>query len=839
MPAGSEQDKQVKLSFVVDTASLAQARQAIGELINLSTRLAQTLKNTSFGGGGGNSGSTVPQWQSLLSGGGVGVTPLPSQVVATSAGSLAAPIVGNATALTQAANLGKDALRDIGDAFSASMTRQGQELDRLLPKLRDYTAAMHGLGGGKGFQGLFDPRGNRIPPGGGGGGDEGGAPGEPVVPSSPGPGRPPRTWGGQSSWGRTLPMMAGGVMSAVDESIAYPGRYLGAEAAQANTWSGLYRQAVGGDVTGTNAMLNIFADAEKRADWQTASQQGWLTRIQNGYQSLNMSQVMNWGMLGGAGGAAAGLTAGGIGAIPGAAAGALGGAAGGLFMQFPKFLSAMSDAATTTSVEQRLMKQIQDQMASTPEENIAIERLTSGAAGSLSGQRAIGIANRSDRPGRGQAYERFVLDNLTAKGYDVGALAGAISGVAGAGAGWNAASRGLGYQAMVGASAHIPNASALTGMAALGGNPKEFMGMVYGGAGGEGLLDPTAMGLTAAGVASGIGSTGIFTSGVGALQAALTSLGDATGGPQDIIRARQFSAGQGLAQSFSSGGLDRWQYGQNIVGAIQAGVKDPYVQEWLATKMTPTVIADIMKMRTDAELPPEFKVRGVTLAQAQSWVRHLGKSMFTGITDTGAQSPMMNRLRAIRASGTDPLTYLSGLKGADRAAAREEVGALMQSRTGATDSESEGAAAWTSALGLPMGKHHLGEPKAIGGPNDVQAQILADQAAAAKKILDQTESLLPDILGKMKLLPEAADFASGHIHGLGADAGVASRELRAFARTLEEIRYGMSGRKDVNQHMREWDEANKPQEEKGVAPGAAANSGSTPFGPRGPGGNTP
>ena len=46
-------DKQVRLKFIVDQASVQQARQAMGQLISDATKLADALKRASVGGGGG------------------------------------------------------------------------------------------------------------------------------------------------------------------------------------------------------------------------------------------------------------------------------------------------------------------------------------------------------------------------------------------------------------------------------------------------------------------------------------------------------------------------------------------------------------------------------------------------------------------------------------------------------------------------------------------------------------------------------------------------------------------------------------------------------------------
>src|ERR1035441_9976905 len=141
-----ESDKQVRLSFTVDTASVGVAKRAIGELITAAQELVHVMAQANLGG---LSSSTSTSSYSIAPGSsGTGPPAAAQSPVQRVAGS----VTSDAKAMKDVAQAATTTVKGLTDAVATSAREQGrsiEDLKRKLEGLRDmYGRVAASLSGG-------------------------------------------------------------------------------------------------------------------------------------------------------------------------------------------------------------------------------------------------------------------------------------------------------------------------------------------------------------------------------------------------------------------------------------------------------------------------------------------------------------------------------------------------------------------------------------------------------------------------------------------------------------------------------------------------------------------
>ncbi len=844
MPGGGGGgDKAVRLSFVVDEASLAQARSAIDGLISKAADLARVLSSTHIGGGptaapGGGGG------MSLLSGGAVGGTSTSAQQLIQSAkpiqvGGLSAQLsqglVAQKQLLTDLARGSSDAMRAMTDALGRAIDEEKRKLEGLQSTLKDTVDAYNATSeSAKTFNKNANPEtmsktlafrqqqmteaataetGSRSrlkelqqyqreltgPEG----GDEDGGGG-----------------GGGSRWNRFKSYMGkrrtlgaqGGLLSSAVEAAPLAvaatagatflkGRYLeepllqGSLAAdRANVFAPMYQRGLSGDITDVLAQRGI-----------SQGQEGEDT---------------------------AGLTS----------TGATWTRAGSNFLRHPldSFVTAKGMSNTVpggvgfeTQKMQDWARQSENYKQAHFQEMMAAQLFTGGATSNIAMARQLGIGWKKNKDGSYNTGEAgggvlSFQNKLLASGYDMGQYAGAFSQIQGTAGRKEAQSGGLAWQAMAAQATGMGNAATVAGQAALGGQGKQFMGEVYGAGYGRGG-DATAAGALGGVIGSGIGSSGIYGSGLGAL-GAFNFFGAGASGTDQMRNVAFAQAGLGVMGSVSSGQFDPYQRGLNYVNAKKAGVGSVAGSDFLATLKDPKLLMDAM--RGKGETFDEATALGIDKDQLRKYAQATIMSPLSRVF-TGAFRDKSGHLSAAGSTAESLQLAVGKGESGQQWLLEQERGARVKHGTkaghafemkkvtelGAALSESMGIDA-AAGKGLAESMLGMGASGKKGGPGGVDDPALKAAAAKAKAMEGLIQTLKDNVGEFINASGQLPDYVKGwatSASNLGASANDIIAKFSKLGQATEELIYLMQGGSKTDLQIYR----NKFHQRSGGAPDAA------------------
>lgn len=491
----------------------------------------------------------------------------------------------------------------------------------------------------------------------------------------------------------------------------------------------------------------------------------------------------------------------------------------------------MTDAQVMTDLFAKSSGNIEAQKISKPKQYEAEQYFMSNYAGRAQMMRALGLGYHIKKGSAGKT----LLNGMN----DLGAAAGGMGyspdeaySAAGSilGTGGRKASLGLALQVMAASGAGMGNAGHIAGMASMGGAGSDFMRTLFGG-----NVDITARGNVGSMVAQQMMAGGPMTSGQGLLGTAMNSFTS----DNDVLRAHQLQAGMGAFGGLLGGGIDGYQRGRNTLSAINAlgpGASS-YAQDYLATKMTPALMAEIIRT---GKVPQELADRGITLGAVHSFYNSTTKSSLERYIGQGGSDAQSRFAMSLKDSGMSPADYakgqLNGLSGSAYNAKAEEFirlyGGILSDTTGVDDMTGKGRAALELNLGKGFGKGWA--PNAAKG--SAEANAIMDRAAKDKELQDiitnsqeaiKVQTNLTTALGDRldqftKNLGAATDVAIDDILALGAAAAAATGQMNGKPMTPDQIKKHIKdglvkGQEEVRNSRKALDDASTPA---GAKPGA-------------------
>lgn len=700
--------KELKFQFVLDSQSFQQVKRALGELTTEAQKFAKAMQ----AGGGG-----------LFGGANVGSkTPSIAQTQAKQPKfSIGSAILADAEAFQKLAKSGRDGMAAMTDAVRKGVREQMNEIDRLESKLarlhlrlqKDPRAAYEGafrdrlqaqlltrqgqlnsandrLGQLKELQGGLTPG---APAAGGWFG------GVPLAPTT------------LAGWGRVAGLAATGGMSILQMSNATN-----------NMW--------GDSVAGRGQTMRGILSNVRRADISDQMKLRYLSRLDS-TERAEMAARLYGGdrkaldFIG-----AITTTAKGVGsALTGGALGDPSAAAGG----------ALTDMATDTRSAERLkevMERINDDARYYQSYGRGLDYAESTRNTRINSARIRGAGFYRD-PRTGELKDTFTKThrNLLESGYDDSMLDAAVVQArnlagrqfAGKNAGAIMAANAVGYGGyanVLGAAGRLGDTS-LAGLA-LGGRIDTAAGIMLG----QGVLG------------SGFDVRGT-TSGIGILNASQGLGFNMTGGAGDFNQVQQILAGAQLGTAVTSGALDPYQAGRNIINAI--GVNPggtTYAQDYLGTGLSFKQMMDA----ASGDITKTGKALGITSDMARQQLSGSMSSVLDRFVDQGGSDPMSRAIRGFRSSGETIDSYLNSLYRGGKREEADAIGSFFGMVSGEGEEAGIGLAGLLGGIGT-KGRFKRGPGGGIDDESKAKLEALSEQVQKDKEAM---RDVFNDILAGFK-----------------------------------------------------------------------------------------
>jgi hypothetical protein len=253
---------------------------------------------------------------------------------------------------------------------------------------------------------------------------------------------------------------------------------------------------------------------------------------------------------------------------------------------------------------------------------------------------------------------------------------------------------------------------------------------------------------TAAGIMLGKGVLGSgfdargTTSGAGILNAA-QGPGFTWGGPQDFNQVQQILAGMQMGSTITTGGLDTYQAGRNIISAIAANPGGTtYAQDYLGTGMNLKQLMDA----AGGDMTKTAVALGLTPEMAQEQLGASVGSVLERFQDQGGDDPMSRAIRGYRESGMDITDYARQLYKSGKRDEAEAIGSYYGLVTG------EGEEGGVGLMGLMGGVGTKGVKKEgpAGSIDDATKAQLKAEAEQLKKDAAALQAAYRDIIDSLK-----------------------------------------------------------------------------------------
>lgn len=273
---------------------------------------------------------------------------------------------------------------------------------------------------------------------------------------------------------------------------------------------------------------------------------------------------------------------------------------------------------------------------------------------------------------------------------------------------------------------------------------------------GRGGIDAGAVnilgGIGAAGLADGAAAS----SGLGYL-GSLQAFARGSSAGQDVRFANQIAAGEGAFNRLFQGSMDPFQTGLNTLNAIKALPNASiYGQDFLATKMTPRLLGDIL---SGENVPQELLDRGVTADGAKQFAKDTISSSLFRYIDTGKNTKEDQFVKSLQGFGGDlGAYYKAGSKGLKGKALKEFQGDTVRlfgevaEDTGFAESNDAGQGLARRILGLgSTAKKYggMGDPVGKEAPELHQLKAFANETAKLNKDIEDTRDSLIQMSGQL------------------------------------------------------------------------------------------
>ena len=839
-----EQDKQVKLSFIVDQSSVQKAKQAMNDLISTAQRLAETLQRANIGGiGGGGSGMGTG---TVSAGGGASGSQSPGRVLTTVAAQspgnkVASALSDNVRAIMSMAKAGGDAARTLSESLKRSIADQERSVDSLQRKLTGLYDTFHKLQDAKipapsgefadDITELRKRRTERISSQ----IQEGmgelstkqtsldalkDAKKTLVDPKSPEK-EADAGGGGMSAMmkaARAGLIVAGAnrIMGAGADALDAYGNWAGArgrvEAQRGDIYGGEYRRAYSRDYT---TGLTALAMEGRLKGYERYKEMGDATSNEGRAYAAQGSAALK-------------ATKSAIGVLTGG-----GGASGvGDYIQEGD-LQAMNDqharlAQNRANFERSsggiLFGTALQQFQSNMGRNMGLNSQL-GFGGGVTGlpkgmdPRKGYDALRAGTPG--VRYDDRIADLQSKLGiYSLEEYAGARGqlrqSLGDRGLGGGLTGLVMGAQANGGAFSGI---GGLAGQVGIGGQAAEFLRGTMGFSNkGTGLNEAAAMGVGGA-IGQGLSGGGFATSGIGALSAFQGGMGGGfTGGAGDLMMAQQAQGGMGLLRSTLGGGIDKYQASVNFVNAGRSfGHQDFATQGYLSNVFgkNPQLAMDIIQKGKSA-IPEELQGLVKGPEQVKDFMRRTEVSLMNRASHrigTGSEQGRMVRDVA-QAGGFKSWLDQQGIKAGSKEARHAEkmlgggMAIGLQGIEGVDVSAAEGYLKFEAGIGskgLKKGSR--------GAVHDAAREALAEDNKAISDQLKKSADFMGTFLNAVKETKTAQDTYGQAIKDMSSSAGEVQKafEIVAEAAMKAAIALNPDAKKDIDAYMRQFHSKNAPQ----------------------------
>lgn len=766
----SDEAKSIKFKFVVDEQSAQRVNRVLDEMIKRAEQLAKTLQGVSgglLGGGSVGGGGRSPSAQSTLATSGSSTT--------TQKVSFASILTQNVDMFKKIASEGGTAMKALGDAVGRGTDQQRREIDKLQRSLENLAKTYDRLGGAggqhadklqqkilgvsqriAGHEGQLAKLQSMAPPG---------APGAELMPEVPWPDAarpglfrrmmnrlysPGAPAGGGSGGGsgaliqgfmptglRGIAGVASGIAGAanfaLDETLSGSRSYASAEGRRGQLLESKIRQMHAGDTRWLFNLTQIQRDSEARKDLaaQTSGTAAQLEQVRSGAGQL-------------------------AGSIP-----VLGAIARTLGLVGPDQGGGALGGFTTTTQQSNMLenslKQMDEKSKGTAMlyANMAQESFQQRLGTSIALQRTMGLGGlQKDPKGAYRNQAGDLITRLEGEGYDPSQYMSAFTGIRG-GSGAHFAGKAAylamaanaqgfgGFDQLLNASRRLGQGSKLA-LGAVGGGIDKAAGIMLGnGVLGQGY-DPTGT-----------------TSGVGTLAAIQAGMGF-TGASSDFNKAAAAIGGLKLGSSITSGSVDGYQQGRNLVGAIRIDPQGSIsAQDYLASRS----MKQLLDMSRGGKMTQLAKDLDLTPSMFENQLSDSMGSVFDRFTDT-TDNPQSRAINAFRDSGMGYGDYLKKLRGEGDLDSIKTLGAASAWLTGGDEEEGVAAARILSGSGERLKNGKVGGK--VGG---AEKDALESREALQKKVDDVLKVIGDDLRSTIKSLPEATKIVTNMGENLGKEAG--------------------------------------------------------------------
>jgi hypothetical protein len=392
-------------------------------------------------------------------------------------------------------------------------------------------------------------------------------------------------------------------------------------------------------------------------------------------------------------------------------------------------------AAQGTAALQASLGNLQTQTAAMdPRTAYAIDQFGSSLMSRVGVNRILGTGLSTGKTG--DSFGRLQA-RLMENGYTPDQLAGAFTSLRG-----QAGGRFAGRYAGAAMAAQAAGYGGFGELLGAGARSSGSADIAYGAIGG-GIDKSAGLQLGHAIIGSGFDPMGT-TSGLGVLSAAQQS-GMFSGGAGDFNQVQRVSAGLGLGSQITTGALDPYQRGRNLVSSIGilGGGASTYAQDFLGNGMN---LKQMMDMAGGGKLTATASALGLSRGDISKQLSNSVGSVFDRYYDSGSNDPMARTIRAFRKSGKSIEGYLGGLHGKARSSAVSTLGAYYGLETGA------GEEAGIGLMGLESGMSKssvskLLKAKGLGGGvgGDVEKEALHSMAVQAKNVSTELTGIASEL----------------------------------------------------------------------------------------------
>jgi hypothetical protein len=775
------QDKKLTFSLEVDQTSAQRTQRIIKELIGDAQKLAQILS----GGGlisGGNVGGPM-SGAAMRAGAGNGASRTTSGTNGTGGAmdSLSAVFQAQGKALKGLGEVSKDTSRVLSDSLTKAINEQKRSLADLDRQIAGLTKRYEDLGAEakdalstgavtqKSVNSVYGPLQANVMS------NMMGVLGQRTAANANlgtmttalGGLNPPGALAKFGAWARQTPSMMGlaggalaGFMTINDELANNPMRYSRMEASRGQLLGNPMLSTMNGDLKTINALRTIALDPSRLNDFQGAA--GTSATLQA--RASNLWRDFS-------------------------------------FNPFKAFgLGNMIAGQTSPQVQQSLMARQQEQIQNTitgdPMQSFMLDQFTGQASGRMGLMRTFGVGGGyldRDRKIGDRFYHKgdYVsgLDHFLRpyrKRFDDGEIAGAFSGIEGAGT--RTAAQGLLGTGLNAQAAGIGNAGSILGLTSAAGNRTAQSYMSY-------LLSQVGsrtMDVRAAGLIGQFGAEQMVNSGSAFNPTGLASVLSAgmSGGSADAMIAHQNIAGFQSMNRLTGGQIDPWQGAANLMSAIKAA---PGTGIYAQDALSRASFSDLLRS-SKGDVSPELAAlglgKGEASAQLNAVLRTPMMRLMRGPDAVNPNSKVGKMISGIMGAGGDAGAFLKKLGGSSAAAQNEAAntfGTILH-MTGISDSFSTGVGQARMFLQSDRARGRRMAGDMAGGSRE--AQYKEDQIDRQDKLMNFIENATKGMFGEGGTFTLASKLYEEQIANASKSAQELAGSMSALSKVMQDVASG-------------------------------------------------